>query len=124
MSRKVGFFTTLLVLGLTTLAMAADAGSAEKAEGLRFFMYSAVAAGFGIGIAAFGTGLGQGLAIKGSVEGVARNPEASGKITVTMMIGLAMIESLCIYALVIALILIYANPVSKLIQGFVGLAAH
>jgi len=122
MSRKVGFFTTLLVLGLTTLAMAADAGSAEKVEGLRFFMYSAVAAGFGIAIAAFGTGLSQGMAVKSSVEGVARNPEASGKITVTMMIGLAMIESLCIYALVIALILIYANPVSKLIQGFVGLA--
>jgi F-type H+-transporting ATPase subunit c len=58
------------------------------------------------------------------VEGVARNPEASGKITVTMMIGLAMIESLCIYTLVICLILIYANPVSKLIQGFVGLVAH
>ncbi|WP_407923351.1 ATP synthase F0 subunit C [Desulfosoma caldarium] len=102
--------------------MAAEAGSAEKVEGLRFFMYSAIAAGFGIAIAAFGTGLAQGIAIKSSVEGVARNPEASGKITVTMMIGLAMIESLCIYALVIALILIYANPVSKLIQGFVGMA--
>ena len=124
MSRKVGFLTTLLVLGLTTVALAADAGAAEKVEGIRFFMYSAVAAGFGIAIAAFGTGLGQGMAIKSSVEGVARTPEASGKITVTMMIGLAMIESLCIYALVIALILIYANPVSKLIQGFVGLAAH
>ncbi len=124
MSRKVGFLTTLLVLGLTTLALAAEGGSAEKVEGIRFFVYSAIAAGFGIAIAAFGTGLGQGMAVKSSVEGVARNPEASGKITVTMMIGLAMIESLCIYALVIALILIYANPVSKLIQGFVGLAAH
>ncbi|SMC24495.1 ATP synthase F0 subcomplex C subunit [Desulfacinum hydrothermale DSM 13146] len=124
MSRKVSFLTTLLVLGLTTVAFAAEAGSPEKVEGIRFFVYSAIAAGFGIAIAAFGTGLGQGMAVKSSVEGVARNPEASGKITVTMMIGLAMIESLCIYALVIALILIYANPVSKLIQGFVGLAAH
>ncbi|OIP88691.1 MAG: ATP synthase F0 subunit C [Syntrophobacteraceae bacterium CG2_30_61_12] len=86
-------------------------------------MYSAVAAGFGIAIAAFGTGLSQGMAVKSSVEGVARNPEASGKITVTMMIGLAMIESLCIYALVICLILIYANPASKVIQAFVGMAA-
>jgi F-type H+-transporting ATPase subunit c len=58
------------------------------------------------------------------VEGVARNPEASGKITVTMIIGLALIESLCIYTLLICLILIYANPVAKLIQGFVGLVAH
>ncbi|NSW86959.1 MAG: ATP synthase F0 subunit C [Syntrophobacteraceae bacterium] len=120
MSKKVSLFTTLLVLGLTSVALAADAGG-EKAVGLQFFVYSAVAAGFGIAIAAFGCGIGQGIAIKGAVDGIARNPEASGKVTVTMLIGLAMIESLSIYALVIALILIYANPVSSLIQGFVGL---
>jgi F-type H+-transporting ATPase subunit c len=124
MSKKVGLLTTLFLLGLTTVALAQDAGAAEKVEGLRFFMYSAIAAGFGIAIAAFGCGIGQGIAVKSSVEGIARNPEASGKVTVTMLIGLAMIESLCIYALVVALILIYANPVSSLIQGFVGLAAH
>jgi len=126
MSKKVGLLTSLFLLALTTVALAADAGpgSAEKVQGLQFFMYSAVAAGFGIAIAAFGCGLCQGMAVKSSVEGIARNPEASGKVTVTMLIGLAMIESLAIYALVVALILIYANPVSKLIQGFVGLAAH
>jgi F-type H+-transporting ATPase subunit c len=125
MSKKVGLLTSLLVLGLTAIAMAAEApaGGAEKAAGISFFIYSAVAAGFGIAIAAFGCGLGQGMAVKSAVEGIARNPEASGKVTVTMLIGLAMIESLCIYALVVALILIYANPVSKLIQGFVGLVA-
>lgn len=124
MSKKVGLLTTLFVLALTTVALAAEAGagSAEKVQGLQFFMYSAVAAGFGIAIAAFGCGLGQGMAVKSSVEGIARNPEASGKVTVTMLIGLAMIESLAIYALVVALILIYANPVSRLIQGFIGLA--
>ena len=123
--KRIGLLTSLLVLGLTAVAMAAEGpGGAEKAEGIRFFIYSAVAAGFGIAIAAFGCGLGQGMAVKSSVEGIARNPEASGKVTVTMLIGLAMIESLCIYALVVALILIYANPVSKLIQGFVGLVAH
>ena len=107
--KKVGLLTTLLVLvfaGVALAAEAAGAGVGEKVAGLNFFIYSAVAAGFGIAIAAFGTGLGQGMAVKASVEGVARNPEASGKITVTMMIGLAMIESLCIYALVICLILI------------------
>jgi F-type H+-transporting ATPase subunit c len=125
MSKKVGLLTTLFLLGLATVALAQEpAGAAEKVEGIRFFLYSAVAAGFGIAIAAFGCGLGQGMAIKSSVEGIARNPEASGKVTVTMLIGLAMIESLAIYALVVALILIYANPVSSLIQGFVGLAAH
>jgi F-type H+-transporting ATPase subunit c len=51
------------------------------------------------------------------VEGIARNPESSGKVTVTMLIGLAMIESLCIYALVVALILIYAHPQAGDIAG-------
>jgi len=82
-------------------------------EGIMYFVACAIAAGIGIGIAALGTGIGQGLAVKSSVEGVARNPEASGKITVTMLIGLAMIESLCIYALVVSLILIYASPMAE-----------
>ncbi len=77
-----------------------------------YFVACAIAAGFGIGLAALGCGIGQGAAVRGSVEGVARNPEASGKITVTMLIGLAMIESLCIYALVVSLILIYATPMA------------
>ena len=112
MTKKVGLLTTVILLGLAAVALAAEAGpsGAEKVAGLNFFIYSAVAAGFGIAIAAFGTGLGQGMAVKSSVEGVARNPEASGKITVTMMIGLAMIESLAIYALVVSLIILFANP--------------
>ena len=77
---------------------------------MEFFVACAFAAGFGIAIAAFGCGLGQGMGLKAAVEGIARNPESSGKVTVTMLIGLAMIESLCIYALVVALILIYAHP--------------
>jgi F-type H+-transporting ATPase subunit c len=64
----------------------------------------------GIGIAAFGTGIGQGLGVSKACEGVARNPNASGKITTTLIIGLAMIESLCIYALVVVLIVLFVNP--------------
>ena len=78
---------------------------------------------FGVGIAAFGCGIGQGLGIKGAVEGIARNPESSGKVTVTMLIGLAMVESLCIYALVVALILIYAHPQAGAIAALFG-AGH
>ena len=79
-------------------------------EGLQFFVVSSFAAAMAIAIAAFGCGIGQGMGLKAAVEGIARNPESSGKVTVTMLIGLAMIESLCIYALVVALILIYAHP--------------
>jgi F-type H+-transporting ATPase subunit c len=72
-----------------------------------------IAAGFGMAIGSFGTGLGQGLAIKSAVEGVARNPGASGKILTTMMIGLAMIESLAIYVFVVAMIILFANPFTE-----------
>ena len=117
-----------MVLGLSmlvTLLWASLAFAAEPAGGTSaglgsFFSYAVMAAGFAIGIAAFGTGIGQGLAIKSSVEGIARNPEASGKITVTMLIGLAMIESLCIYALVVALIILYAYPMAKPIATALG----
>ncbi len=88
---------------------------------LQFFIACATAAGFGIAIAAFGCGIGQGIGLKAAVEGIARNPESSGKVTVTMLIGLAMIESLCIYALVISMLLIYAHPqadaIAKLFTG-------
>ncbi len=77
---------------------------------MEFFIASVAAAGWAIAIAAAGCGIGQGMGLKAAVEGIARNPESSGKVTVTLLIGLAMIESLCIYALVIALILIYAHP--------------
>ena len=111
----------LVTLLWTSLAMAAEAGGAS-APGLgSFFSYAVLAAGFGIGIAAFGTGIGQGLAVRSSVEGIARNPEASGKITVTMLIGLAMIESLCIYALVVALIILFAYPMAKPIAAALGM---
>lgn len=78
-----------------------------------FFTMCMIAAGFGMAIGAFGTGLGQGIAIKSAVEGVARNPAASGKILTTMMIGLAMIESLAIYVFVVAMIILFANPFTE-----------
>jgi F-type H+-transporting ATPase subunit c len=112
----------LFTLVWASLALAAEPASAGAAASLgSFFSYAVMAAGFGIGIAAFGTGIGQGLAINKSVEGIARNPEASGKITVTMLIGLAMIESLCIYALVVALIILYAYPMTKPIAAALGI---
>jgi F-type H+-transporting ATPase subunit c len=79
-----------------------------------------IAAGFGMAIGSFGTGLGQGLAIKSAVEGVARNPGASGKIMTIMLIGLAMIESLAIYVFVVAMIILFANPFTETVVGLIG----
>jgi F-type H+-transporting ATPase subunit c len=77
---------------------------------MEFFAWCVVAAGIGMGLGSFGTGIGQGLAIQKAVEGVARNPGASGKIMTIMLIGLAMIESLAIYVFVVAMIILFANP--------------
>lgn len=97
-------FALLSVLGTGSLAFAAEPLNSD-ALGL-----TCLAAALGIGIAAFGCGIGMGLGLKGASEGVARNPEVSGKITGTMILAFAFIESLAIYALVISFILLYANP--------------
>ncbi len=106
--RVIGILAAVLILGMASLALADDGGA--RAAGLWTFFGIAVACGFGIGVAAFGTGLGMGHAINGALQGTARNPEAGGKIMTTMIIGLALIESLCIYALVICFILVFKIP--------------
>ncbi len=64
-----------------------------------------VSAAFVLGVAAFAGALGQSRAIASSVEGIARNPSAAPAIRLAMIIGLALIESLVIYALVLAFVL-------------------
>ena len=110
MSKKalIGVLAAVLILGMASMALADD-GSA-KAAGLWIFFGIAIACGFGIGVAALGTGIGMGNAINGALQGTARNPEAGGKIMTTMIIGLALIESLCIYALVICFIMVFKIP--------------
>jgi F-type H+-transporting ATPase subunit c len=104
----ISAFTAVLVLGTASIAFADD-GSAQAA-GLWIFFGIALAAGFAIGFAAFGTGIGMGNAINGALQGTARNPEAGGRIMTTMIVGLALVESLCIYAFVVALILYLKLP--------------
>jgi F-type H+-transporting ATPase subunit c len=125
MFKKLSFSTlgsAFLLFALSTVAYAA--GDELAIAGLRYFTVSVFAAGFGIAVAAFGGSLGQGMGIKNAVEGIARNPESSGKVTVTLLIGLAMVESLVIYSLVIALILIYAHPQSSAIAALFATVAH
>ena len=64
--------------------------------------YASLGAALAIGLAAFGGSLGQGKTAAAALEGIARNPTAQGKIFVPMIIGLALIESLVLYAFVIA----------------------
>lgn len=61
----------------------------------------ALTAPLGVGLAALGSGIGLGIGLKGALEGISRQPEASGKILTNMIIGAALIEALTIYALIV-----------------------
>jgi F-type H+-transporting ATPase subunit c len=65
----------------------------------------ALAAGLGVAIAGFGAALGQGRAVAAAMESIGRNPNAAGNIQTPMIIGIAFIEALAIYAFVIAFLL-------------------
>ena len=93
-------------------AAAAPAGTVDYTKAI-IIGISLFVAGLAIAFGTLGTGLGMGNGLNGATNAVGRNPEAQGKILLTMMVGLAMIESLAIYALVIALIVLYANPLLK-----------
>lgn len=71
---------------------------------------SVIAAALAVGLAAIGPGLGQGNAAGQALEGIARQPEAEGKIRGTLLLSLAFMEALTIYGLVVALVLLFANP--------------
>jgi F-type H+-transporting ATPase subunit c len=96
--KLLGISSFLATLAITSTAFAQDAGTNEY----DVQMWKAIAAGFAISIAALGGALGQGRAAAAALEGIARNPNASGKLFVPMILGLALIESLVIYALLIA----------------------
>ncbi len=101
----------LTVVGVLLMAVPAMAAEGDiKIAALNTLKFAAIAVGWGLGFAAGLCGIGQGMSVKGAMEGIARNPEAAGKIQVAMIIGLAMIEALTIYALVVALIVLFADP--------------
>lgn len=66
-----------------------------------------LAAGLAMGLGAIGPGIGIGLLAMGALQAIGRNPEAQGQIQTNMFIGIAFAEAVAIYALVIALILLF-----------------
>jgi len=73
---------------------------------------SVLTAGIAIAVGSLMTGLAQGMSVAKAMEGISRQPEASGKIQGALIIGLAFIESIAIYVLAIAIIILFANPLS------------
>jgi F-type H+-transporting ATPase subunit c len=81
-----------------------------------FALVAMAVAGLAVAIGSIGPALSQGRAVDSALDAIARQPDASDRISRTLFIGLAMIESLAIYCLVIALILLFANPFLSLIE--------
>jgi F-type H+-transporting ATPase subunit c len=99
--KKVRMFG-LAVFGLMLSAVTAAAQPAnEAAAGTNHRGYIAIAAGIGFAIAVFGGAMGQSRIGAAACEGAARNPGAAGRIQTMMILGLALIESLVLFALLI-----------------------
>ncbi len=71
---------------------------------------SIIGAALAVAIGSIGPALGEGRAVAAAMDAIARQPEAAGSISRTLFVGLAMIETMAIYCLVIALLLLFANP--------------
>ncbi len=114
----IAFVSTFAVVGLWSASAFAQAAAAPAGDNaFSMFAMMAVAAGLGIGIAAFGGALGQGRAAASALEGIARNPGASGKLLTPLILGLALIESLVIYAFVITILITLQIDSAALIAG-------
>lgn len=71
---------------------------------------SIVSAAFAVALGAIGPAIAEGRAVAAAMDAIARQPESAGTLSRTLFVGLAMIETTAIYCLVIALLLLFANP--------------
>ena len=102
MKKLIPLLTVCVVMMLISLpAFAGDTAPIDSS----WLGTVGLGAGLAIGLAALGGSLGQAKAAAAALEGIARNPQASGKIMTPMIIGLALIESLVIYGLLIGIFL-------------------
>ena len=87
---------------------------------MSYLVAMALGVGFAVTVAALACGLAQGRAVVAALEGAARQPEAAGRLTSLMIIGLAFIESLVLYAFVFALLLYLRLPPTAEIIKLLG----
>jgi len=73
-------------------------------------LISILAAAIAVSFGAIGPALAEGRAVAAAMEAISRQPESAGVLSRTLFVGLAMIETMAIYCLVIALLVLFANP--------------
>lgn len=76
-------------------------------------MLSILCATFVVSVGAIGPAFAEGRAVAAAMEAIARQPESAGTLSRTLFVGLAMIETMAIYCLVVALVLLFANPYAR-----------
>ena len=81
---------------------------------MEYLGLSYLGAGIGAGLAVLGGGLGIGLLAKGALEGMARQPEVMGALRTNMILAIAFVEGLALFALVIAFLLYVKGPIKEL----------
>jgi len=102
--------TTALLFALSVQALAADASAAEPAaeeSAANPVATKATSAAIVVAIVGAAGAIGMAIAIGKSVSGMSRQPEAAGRINSAMMLGLVFIETIAIYALIVAILIIF-----------------
>jgi F-type H+-transporting ATPase subunit c len=94
----------MLLAVLAAVAVVAPAAFAQETGAVSGKGTLAIAAGFGMALAAFGAALGQGRVASAACEGMARNPGAAGAIRASMILGLVFIETLALFTLAIIML--------------------
>jgi F-type H+-transporting ATPase subunit c len=109
--RRSLILAVMAVVGIPAVALAQATTTTTTATGGWVGPYSVLVAGFAMAFAAGLCALGQGRAVASAVDAMARQPGAAARIQTAMIIGLALIESLAIYVLVVAMILLFVQPI-------------
>jgi len=92
-----------------TIVAAAQNAPALQEQATNLTQFKGFASAIAIGVGALGPGLGIGLAVRGAMEATGRNPEASGDIRTTLIIGAALAEAVAIYAFLTALLILFTT---------------
>ena len=106
MKKVIAFLSLFIIIGLPVFSQESTAVTGKvMTDNWALFL----GAGLAIGLAGLGAGVGMGSAIRGGLEGISRNPGVAGKIFTYLLVGVALIESIAIYGLVVSLILLFVK---------------
>ena len=99
----ISFVVVAILISGVALAAGDEEAAQKVARQLAHQGDMAFGAGLAMGLAVLGGGLGQGIAVRGGLEGIARNPQAASVVQTAMLLGLAFVESLVIFCLIMAM---------------------